>query len=667
MTHRPEPADRPRPRRTLPPTTRRTPLGQGDVVNRLVPDEAIAPPRSFEAYGEDPINRLLNRAQNIPPCPTCGADPKPQDITIGGVPRRVFTPCQHQLDATASREALDIARQDLARREKEHGSWLPPKRFGDITLADLKEHDPATDDYQGSKYGLLIARHYLDNWDELLALGAGMFLHGGPGTGKCLGVDTPVMMFDGTVKPVQGVNAGDLLMGPDSRPRRVLTTAVGHGQLYRIQPVKGDAWVCNDVHILTLRNGTTGEVFDVSLDEYLANPNSRRHRKAKLMRSAVEFPAVSVGLDPYTLGAWLGDGSIRMPTIYNEDDEIIDYLVAIAPRYGIEAKVVDDGRCRRVDLTGTHGNKHNPIRNDLMACVIDGGKRIPRQYLVNDRKTRLELLAGIIDTDGYLTSNCYEIVTMYDGLRDDLLALARGLGLAAYAKRKLGKIKATGFEGRYWKVMISGDIDMVPCKVERRKAAPRRQRKNALVTGFTATAIGNGDFYGFTLDGDGRFLLGDFTVTHNTMLTAAIANELRARGVYTVWTKIKSLYDKLLVLDKREYILAAVETADLLVLDELVSEKDTPAMLREVMRLADVRYEAGKPTIFTSNFTLDLVSGHIDAVLSREVGEDMAGVMVQRFLSRLVLPRYRTIRFAGPDMRLRLATSWGPELPEEAE
>ena len=82
---------------------------------------------------------------------------------------------------------------------------------------------------------------------------------GSPGTGKCLGLGTPVLMYDGSIKPVEAVAVGDRIMGPDSTPRNVLSTTVGRGPLFQIQPIKGDAWVCNDVHVLTIVRSGTGE------------------------------------------------------------------------------------------------------------------------------------------------------------------------------------------------------------------------------------------------------------------------------------------------------------------------------------------------------------------------------------------------------------------------
>ena len=71
--------------------------------------------------------------------------------------------------------------------------------------------------------------------------------------------------------------------------------------------------------------------------------------------------------------------------------------------------------------------------------------------------------------------------------------------------------------GKYHRITISGDLlHEVPVKVPRKKLEPRLQVKDTAVTGITVKHIGIGNYYGFTLDGNNRYLLGDFTVTHNT-------------------------------------------------------------------------------------------------------------------------------------------------------
>ena len=83
------------------------------------------------------------------------------------------------------------------------------------------------------------------------------------GAGKCLGKDTPVLMADGTTKLVQYVVAGDRLMGADGTARNVLSVASGRELLYRVKPKKGDAYVVNASHILSLKKtpGSDGLTF----------------------------------------------------------------------------------------------------------------------------------------------------------------------------------------------------------------------------------------------------------------------------------------------------------------------------------------------------------------------------------------------------------------------
>ena len=102
---------------------------------------------------------------------------------------------------------------------------------------------------------------------SLLAGNRRVVIQSPTGSGKCLGIGTPVLRYDGTIVPVEAVMAGDLLMGPDSQPRRVLSTCRDSGQLFRIIPIRGEPWVCNDVHVLTLVETKSGDVIDIPLDK----------------------------------------------------------------------------------------------------------------------------------------------------------------------------------------------------------------------------------------------------------------------------------------------------------------------------------------------------------------------------------------------------------------
>lgn len=76
----------------------------------------------------------------------------------------------------------------------------------------------------------------------------------------------------------------------------------------------------------------------------------------------------------------------------------------------------------------------------------------------------------------------------------------------------------------YYRANIQGSVtESVPVLLSRKKAKVRRQVKNVLHTGITVEKDIVDDYYGFTIDGDHLFCLGDFTVTHNTWLLTYMA------------------------------------------------------------------------------------------------------------------------------------------------
>jgi superfamily II DNA or RNA helicase len=345
------------------------------------------------------------------------------------------------------------------------------------------------------------------------------------GGGKCLGKGTPVLMYDGQVKSVEEIKVGDSLMGPDSKPRTVLGTTSGQSELFQITPIKGDPWVCNDVHMLTLKHTENGAIIDIPLDKYLKETNWFKHI-FKQFRTGVNFPSRPRSFDPYLVGLYLAEGTWDQPCITTPDMAIIFYLVEWAKINGMKITVQGGRGCAMLYFSDhIRAWYKNKMKRLAQSCCNQDDRWIPRDYLINDETTRLELLAGLLDGDGHLHNGFYEITTKYDSLNRDILFLARSLGFAAYSRRKTATIKSSGFSGEYYRISISGNVNRIPCKVNRKKAAPRLQKKDVLKTGFSVASLGEGEYYGFELDGDGRFLLGDFTVTHNTRTFCAIAKE----------------------------------------------------------------------------------------------------------------------------------------------
>jgi superfamily II DNA or RNA helicase len=356
------------------------------------------------------------------------------------------------------------------------------------------------------------------------------------GSGKCLGAGTPVLMFDGTIKAVEDVRIGELVMGPDSAPRAVLSLARGREAMYRITPTKGDPYTVNESHILSLKMTPDGKdrlggtVVNLSVRDYLKRSNTFRHR-AKCWRAAVDWAHTPVPIDPYYLGLWLADGSTSSGTIIHKPDaEVEEFLASFAAEFGLKLKNIGGRkRCPAWSITTGIRGGNNTLQNAMRDLGVVNSKHVPREYLANSRQVRLALLAGMLDGDGHLTNKGYEYSSVRECLADAVVFLCRSLGLAAYKAGRHTRCQ-TGASCYSFRVSISGKTDMVPCRIARKQSAPRRQIKDVTVYGFTVEPLGEGDYYGFEVDGDRLFVLGDFTVTHNSTVACEIMRRATTNG-----------------------------------------------------------------------------------------------------------------------------------------
>jgi len=348
-----------------------------------------------------------------------------------------------------------------------------------------------------------------------------------------------ILMYNGDLKNVEDIQVHDLLMGPDGQPRIVHQLCRGKGEMYKVIPKKGKSFTINEDHILTLqkikshKNRYSCEnkeyLVDVTLREWLTWSDWKKHTH-KLVRTGINFnnDLQKLPLDPYFLGVLLGDGNIiQSIKITNTDDEIISEIYSAAKRYKLDVKIVEDiTYC----LSGIKG-KENPITKQLRELDLFGksckNKFIPEIYKTASRENRLNVLAGLLDTDGSLSSNCYDYVSKSIKLTEDLCYVARSLGLAAYVS-PCKKASQNGTVGVYYRVSISGNTNLIPCKILKKLANKRKQKKNVLRTQFSVKHLGLDDYYGFTLDKDGRYLLDDFTITHNSGKTNIFIGIMRA-------------------------------------------------------------------------------------------------------------------------------------------
>ena len=360
-------------------------------------------------------------------------------------------------------------------------------------------------------------------------------------------------MYSGKILKACEIRPGFKLMGPDGKKRVVLRCHHGYDEMYRVTPVKGEPFIVNSEHLLPLvktnEKGNPiypsqkgGKVELVTVGEWHRKSQTWRHVH-KLYRSDIIHSfggEKSIPVDPYFVGVLLGDGEIKYGRIdvTTMDPEVVEVVREQAELYQMEIKTMPAGKAttyylRSRELGCKGGRLYNNLKRIGIAGKGSGEKAVPFEYKTAPAAARAALLAGLLDTDGSLNTNVYDFISKSHQLAEDLAFIARSLGLAAYVRETEKGINSTGFTGKYWRVSVSGNTSIIPCRVKHKQATKRTQIKDVRRTGIQSIeAIGEGEYFGFTVDGDNLYLMDDFTVTHNcgkTIIFSAIAaDEVRA-------------------------------------------------------------------------------------------------------------------------------------------
>ena len=342
----------------------------------------------------------------------------------------------------------------------------------------------------------------------------------------CFGLGTKIMMADGTIKTVEDITTNDLVMGPDSTPRQVLRTTRGADILYRIDQGNGDSYVVNSQHSLALTRGNNGKRMEPypggTFKRYPNTPDyititapdlasrSRKFRECFVGYKAgvIKFPEQDISVDPYFLGLWLGDGDKDTTRITTMDKEIAVYLEQYAD--SMNMRTVYHGWDRteavRIGLRGRERRK-NKLLDSLRGLGVIGNKFIPPSYLFNSEEVRLQLLAGLLDTDGSWTGNRFSFC--------GTLRLSEGVKQLV---DQLGFRGALYSQKASWIVTIGGDTWRIPTKIARKQSKLRNLGRSRMTSVLQITNVGVGEYAGFEVDGDNLFLLADGTVAHNCQL-----------------------------------------------------------------------------------------------------------------------------------------------------
>jgi hypothetical protein len=357
------------------------------------------------------------------------------------------------------------------------------------------------------------------------------------GLGKAQPLDTKILTPTGYIL-MKDIKVGDIILGANGKTQKVEAVfPKGWLPTFKVIFSDGTFTKCCNEHLWNVATDNwvrRGKGYQtLSLDEIMQQDIylSDRQQAYRFRVPIVEpicYEAKEVHISPYLLGVLLGDGGItREANITTIDEEMLGYLEL--PKDCILYQRPSDDITYRI--SGKEKGE-NPLKSFLKDYKLLGThsyeKFIPNEYLYNSIHVRLEVLRGLLDTDGIVTSGGHiSYSTTSEQLAKDVKQLVWSLGGIVRERTRLGKYKKKNGDIKICRksfrlsIMLSPDI--IPFKLTRKIERLNKERKYV-----PTRKIVDIQFCGASKmqcikvsNSDGLYLCDDFIVTHNTGQTIA--------------------------------------------------------------------------------------------------------------------------------------------------
>jgi len=397
-------------------------------------------------------------------------------------------------------------------------------------------------------------------------IGAGGMKRGGcyfiaarPGIGKAQPLDARVLTPSGFVT-MGSLKVGDLVTGSDGRPCRV--TGVypqGARPVFRVTMSDGAATECCDEHLwLTQarrerKRGIAGSVKSLAaIRETLKIEHGTRANHHIPVVDPVEFDSdpAPLPMPPYLLGLLLGDGNLTSGSVMFTNSET-DVRARFRASLPAEDVAVD---ADEITLRVKRAQRNNDVSETARAVASLGlrgadcyGKFIPRAYLVAPVRDRVELLRGLVDTDGYVNvkGKSVEFSTSSPRMAEDVVYLVRSLGGIASVARRVptftvdGERRTSSAVSHRMVIRFPGGLMPVSsAKHLARWSAGQTRSLGRYVE--SVEPVGEKECQCIAVDApDHLYVTDDFIVTHNTACACQIAGATAEAGVRVLYVALE--------------------------------------------------------------------------------------------------------------------------------
>lgn len=319
----------------------------------------------------------------------------------------------------------------------------------------------------------------------------------GKGSTKCLALDTPIATPAGW-STIAALSVGDQVFDERGRPCTVLEVSDvkrGHA-CYRVEFDDGTAIVADAEHLWFTeqrtfsRRGETLATAGIPLRQRgawrfglrstqairdtlrYANGRYQSANHSVPLTQPLGLPATQLPIEPYVLGAWLGDGDsdVGRLTVADGDAELCDIVAAAGASVGERRQTPN--RTPRYRIDG--------LTAQLRAANLLHNKHVPAAYLRGSVEQRLALLQGLMDTDGHITparGEC-QFTSTINQVATGVAELLVSLGVKCTIAQKQGRLYGRP-TSPYWRVSFSAPPDLPVFRLTRklRWQRPRHRRR----------------------------------------------------------------------------------------------------------------------------------------------------------------------------------------------
>lgn len=357
--------------------------------------------------------------------------------------------------------------------------------------------------------------------------------------GACHPRGTKILMSSGEFKNIEDVSVGEYVLGIDNNPKKVVRLFNGFEDIYEVQQLRGETYRTTGEHLLYLinRDKKVSEKNNVRLTKTSDWDNLTPYQKRcyvgvknyKPLNFYNNIPEPEI--DPYFIGVWLGDGYRGNNNIIvnkTRDLELYQYLEKYALDNNLplsinrkeEERYNDEMYVFNFSISDSYGENSFITRN-FVKYNLYYNKQIPREILKGSVKTRLQLLAGLIDTDGHLDQQrgAFKITSKYKKFILEVQELVRSLG--GITRYRLVPSQEHVVNGR--KISYSesfelncyfSDASIIPTKIPRKKSNRKTIRNIHTSPIRSVKNIGTDEYFGIECE-DHLYYLEDLTITHN--------------------------------------------------------------------------------------------------------------------------------------------------------